>query len=187
MKPAGIRKLCGLKLLAGVMALGATAAQAVPVIPGGAGFGITTSAGRGGAVYRVTNINASGSGSLKACIDASGPRTCIFEVSGIIRLTEDLKIRNGRLTIAGQTAPSPGIMIRGAAINIHASDILIQHMRIRAGDDLVGPAPVNRDSFKIEGSSTEPVKNIVVDHCSFGWAVDELASAGVRIREQRRL
>jgi pectate lyase len=165
------------KLLAAVVAFGAATAQAVPVIPGGAGFGITTSAGRGGAVYRVTNVNASGSGSLKACIDASGPRTCIFEVSGIIRLTADLVIRNSRLTIAGQTAPSPGIMIRGAAITIHASDILIQHIRVRAGDASVGPEPSNRDSLKIEGSSSVPVRNIVIDHCSFGWAVDELASA----------
>src|SRR6476646_9353709 len=109
----------------------AASAPAVPGVPGAAGFGMTTPAGRGGAVYRVTNINASGAGSLKACIDATGPRTCVFEVSGIIKLTTELTVRNGFLTIAGQTAPSPGIMIRGAAMKIHASDILIQHLRIR--------------------------------------------------------
>src|SRR6185295_19418742 len=57
----------------------AAAAHAVPVVPGAAGFGMTTPAGRGGTVYRVTNINASGAGSLKACIDATGPRTCVFD------------------------------------------------------------------------------------------------------------
>src|SRR5262245_43742239 len=86
--------------------LAVSAAHAVPVIPGAAGYGMSTPAGRGGAVYRVTNRNASGSGSLKACIDATGPRTCIFDVSGAIALTADMTVRNGNLTIAGQTAPS---------------------------------------------------------------------------------
>ena len=145
-------------LALGLATLGATAAQALPVIPGAAGFGMDTPAGRGGAVYRVTNLNASGAGSLKACIDGTGPRTCVFEVSGAIRLTSDLIIRNGKLTIAGQTAPSPGIMIRGAAIEIHASDVLIQHIRVRTGDDTNGPDPDNRDSLKIEGTDAKPVK-----------------------------
>ena len=112
MKPTGL-------LAIGLAALGATAAQALPVIPGAAGFGIDTPAGRGGTVYKVTNLNASGAGSLKACVDGTTARTCVFEVSGTIRLTSDLIIRNSKITIAGQTAPSPGIMIRGAAIKIH--------------------------------------------------------------------
>jgi hypothetical protein len=177
MKSVSLPKMHCLKLLAAVAAFGATTAHAVPVIPGGAGFGITTPAGRGGTVYRVTNINASGAGSLKACIDATEARTCIFEVSGVIRLTTDIVIRNGKLTIAGQTAPSPGIMIRGGAITVHASDVLIQHIRLRVGDDVIGPDPANRDALKIEGSSTVTVNNVVIDHCSIGWAVDELASA----------
>ena len=93
-----------------------------------------------------------------------------------IRITSDLTIRYGNLHIAGQTAPSPGIMIRGAAIKITASDVVIQHLRVRTGDDLNGPDPTNRDSLKIEGTSTKPVKNIVIDHCSFSWAIDEIAS-----------
>ena len=67
-------------------------------------------------------------------------------------------IRNGQLTIAGQTAPSPGIMIRGAAHRIQASDVLIQHIRVRTGDDTNGPDPDNRDSLKIEGTAAKPVK-----------------------------
>jgi hypothetical protein len=164
-------------LLATALALcGAASVQALPVIPGAAGFGMDTKAGRGGTVYKVTNLNADGAGSLKACIDASVPRTCVFEVSGAIRITSDLTIRNGQLRIAGQTAPSPGIMIRGAAIKVTASDVLIQHIRVRTGDDINGPNPDNRDSLKIEGSAKKPVRNVVIDHCSFSWAIDEIAS-----------
>jgi pectate lyase len=161
-------------LIAGLLA--AFAAQALPVIPGAAGFGMDTPAGRGGTVYKVTNLYASGAGSLKACVDGTTPRTCVFEVSGTIRLTSDLMIRNSHITIAGQTAPSPGIIIRGAAIRIQTSDVLIQHLRIRVGDDLTGPDPANRDALKIEGSSTRTVRNIVIDHCSFSWAIDETVS-----------
>ena len=185
MKPASLshihasfrRAMRPTTLLAAAMALfGAASVQALPVIPGSAGFGMETKAGRGGTVYKVTNLNASGSGSLKACIDATVPRTCVFEVSGTIRITSDLIIRNNQIRIAGQTAPSPGIMIRGAAILITASDVLIQHIRVRTGDDTNGPNPDNRDSLKITGTSTKPVKNVVIDHCSFSWAIDEVAS-----------
>src|SRR5262245_18768831 len=161
----------GVGFVASLMALVSTA-HAVPVIPGAAGYGMSTPAGRGGAVYRVTNIKADGAGSLKACIDATGPRTCIFEVSGASVLTDDITIRNGLLTIAGQTAPSPGIMIRGGAFKIHTSDVLVQHLRFRIGDSATGPAPGNRDALKIEGSDEAPVKNIVVDHCTFSWSID---------------
>ena len=163
-------------LAAGLLTLAATA-QALPVIPGGAGFGMDTKGGRGGKVYKVTNVNASGSGSLKACIDQTGARTCIFEVSGTIRITSDLIIRNAYLHIAGQTAPSPGIMIRGAAIRVSTNDVVIQHLRVRAGDDTNGPDPNNRDSLKIEGTTAKPARNVVIDHCSFSWATDEVVSA----------
>src|SRR5690606_17124730 len=147
-----------------------------PVIPGAAGYGVDTPAGRGGQVHRVTNLNASGAGSLKACVDASGPRVCAFEVSGTIRMDADLPIRNPYITIAGQTAPSPGVMLRGGAIWVQASDVLIQHLRVRAGDSSKGPAYGNRDALKIDAPSDRPIKNIVIDHCSFSWATDETAS-----------
>ena len=161
---------------AAVLAMGGSAAQALPVSPGAAGFGMETVAGRGGRVYRVTNLNASGAGSLKECVDGTTARVCIFEVSGIIRLTSDLIVRNSRLTIAGQTAPSPGIMIRGAGLRIQTSDVLVQHIRVRPGDDPNGPDPENRDALKIQGSTEKPVKNVVIDHCSFSWSIDEVAS-----------
>src|SRR5262249_3552985 len=87
-------------------------------------------------------------------------------------------IRNPNVTIAGQTAPSPGIMLRGGALSIHASDVLVQHIRVRAGDDPVGFDPVNRDALKIEQAKGKPIiNNIIIDHCSFSWATDEVASA----------
>ena len=142
-------------------------ANAVPVLPGAIGHGISTPAGRGGAVIRVTNLEATGTGSLKACVDASGPRVCVFEVSGTITLPDDLTIRNRYLTIAGQTAPSPGITLRGAGLLVKASDVLVQHIRVRPGDATSGEPPSNRDGLKIEAPETAPIANIVIDHCTF--------------------
>lgn len=173
---ARFRAISFAALATGTLVLSAPA-TALPVIPGGSGFGIETPAGRGGAVYRVTNLNESGTGSLGACVSASGPRVCVFEVSGTIRLTKNLQIKNPNITIAGQTAPSPGIMLRGAGLWVMASDVLVQHIRVRPGDDTGGPAPENRDALVIDSANGTPVKNIVIDHCSFQWAIDETASA----------
>lgn len=153
-------------------------AGAVSVIPGAKTSGITTAAGRGGTVYRVTNLNYDGAGSLKACVDGSGPRVCVFEVSGTIPLSDDLTLRNPYLTIAGQTAPSPGITLRGAGILVKTSNVLIQHLRVRPGDAAGGEAPINRDGLKISGPpDADPISNIVIDHCTFTWSIDEVASA----------
>jgi pectate lyase len=152
-------------------------ANAVPVLPGALGHGISTPAGRGGTVIRVTNLEASGAGSLKACVDATGPRVCVFEVSGTIRLPDDLTLRNRYITIAGQTAPSPGITLRGAGLLVKTSDVLVQHIRVRPGDDAAGEPPSNRDALKIEAPETAPISNIVIDHCTFTWSTDEIASA----------
>ncbi len=150
-------------------------AYSVPVIPNETGFGLETPAGRGGEIYKITTLEASGSGSLKECVDASGPRICVFEVSGTIELTQHLKITNPYITIAGQTAPSPGITIKGAGIVIQASDVLIQHIRIRVGDEADGPAYDDRDALKIE-SKYGDIKNVVIDHVSASWATDEVFS-----------
>lgn len=165
--------------VAGITAAGASmSAGAVSVIPEVSSHGIATPAGRGGAVHRVTNLASDGAGSLKACVDASGPRVCVFEVSGTIRLPDDLTLRNPYLTIAGQTAPSPGITLRGAGILVKTSNVLIQHLHVRPGDDPSGEAPINRDGLKISGpADATPISNIVVDHCSFTWSTDEVASA----------
>lgn len=174
---AGAVRRCLLAAAAVASGIGPLAAGAVSVIPGAMSHGITTTAGRGGAVHRVTNLNNSGAGSLKACVDASGPRVCVFEVSGTIRLADDLTLRNPNITIAGQTAPSPGIMLRGAGVLVKTSDVLIQHIRVRPGDDAGGEAPINRDGLKISGAPGTTLTNIVIDHCSFSWSIDETASA----------
>jgi hypothetical protein len=143
----------------------------LPVIPGAAGFGINTPAGRGGRIIRVTNLNDSGAGSLRNCVEASGPRICIFEVSGSILLRSMLTVSHPYLTIAGQTAPAPGIMLRGASLRISSSDVLVQHLAVRAGDDREGARAETRDSLKING--VVPLQNVVIDHCSLSWSVDE--------------
>jgi hypothetical protein len=169
---AGNRLLLFASLLICVAAGTTGASGALPVIPGAAGFGIETPAGRGGEIHRVTNLNDSGNGSLRACVEASGPRICIFDVSGSIRLESNLKISNPNLTIAGQTAPAPGILLRGATVEINASDVLVQHLAVRVGDDPDGPLPDARDALKIVGK--KPIENIVIDHSSISWGVDEV-------------
>jgi len=137
---------------------------------GAEGFGTDTPAGRGGQVIKVTNLNDSGTGSLRAALDAVGPRTIVFDVGGTIRLSSDLSIRNPYVTIAGQSAPSPGITLRGAGIRVGTHDVLVRHLRIRVGDDPDGPSPINRDALQV---STPGVYNVVIDHISASWAIDE--------------
>jgi hypothetical protein len=175
---AGAVRRCLLAAAAVASGVTSLSAGAVAVLPGATSHGINTPAGRGGAVHRVTNLEASGAGSLKACVDATGPRVCVFEVSGTIRLPDDLTLRNPYLTIAGQTAPSPGITLRGAGILVKTSNVLIQHLHVRPGDDAGGEPPINRDGLKISGAAdAAAISNIVVDHCSFTWSTDEIASA----------
>lgn len=149
---------------------------AVPVIPGAVGFGITTPAGRGGTIYRVTNLNDTGPGSFRDAIQATVPRIVIFEISGTINLASPLQIYNPYITIAGQTAPSPGITLKGNQFVIHTHDVLVQHIRVRAGD-LNGGSP---DGIQVDaswgGASAPEVYNIIIDHTSISWAIDENSS-----------
>jgi len=164
-------------LAVAVFGLALTTANAQqPVIPGAAGFGIDTPAGRGGEIVRVTNLDDGGPGSLRNCVEGTGPRVCIFDVSGVIQLTSSLVIRNPYLTIAGQTAPDPGIMLRDGSLEVRASDILVQHLVIRYGDATDPNEAYVGDSLKIVGYDSL-VRNIVIDHCSFSWSIDEVASA----------
>jgi len=134
-----------------------------------------TAGGNGGRILRVTNLAADGSGSFKAAIESPVPRTIVFEVGGVIDLAgHALNVRNPYLTIAGQTAPSPGITLIRGGIDVRTHDVVIEHLRVRTGE--AGFA--KHSGWERDGLSTHPgAANVVVDHCSFAWATDENLSA----------
>jgi pectate lyase len=145
-------------------------------IPSNIAFGNATKGGLNGKIIRVTNLNATGPGSLREAIEAKGPRIVVFEVGGIIDLNKgQLDVREPFLTIAGQTAPSPGITIIKGGFWINTHDILIQHIRVRPGD----AGEPKRSGWSPDGLTTSggDAYNVLVDHCSFAWAVDENLSA----------
>ena len=113
------------------------AVTAIPAFPGAEGFGANSIGGRGGALLEVTNLNDAGTGSLRACVEASGARTCVFKTGGLIVLNSPLTIRNPYITIAGQTAPGGGITIKlGTATNAiltETHDVIIRYLTIRTG------------------------------------------------------
>jgi pectate lyase len=151
----------------------APAADAIPAFPGAEGAGRMARGGRGGRVLRVTNLEDKGPGSLRAAVEADGPRTIVFDIGGTIRLSKPLVIRNGRLTIAGQTAPGGGITLRDRAIEIRADDVIVRYIRSRLGDE----SRVESDAFTINSG-----RRIIVDHVSASWSVDETFSSGSSYR-----
>jgi pectate lyase len=162
-------------------------AQAAPVaggplaFPGAEGYGAYARGGRSGKVFFVTNLNDSGSGSLREAIEAKGPRTVMFRVSGVIE-TKGLVVREPHLTIAGQTAPGDGICIKktessGDAFDLSGThDVIIRFLRFRAGNNTseeTSAKSANRgDSFRVYDS-----ENFIVDHCSCSWGNPETLSA----------
>ncbi|GAB2607645.1 Ig-like domain-containing protein [Kribbella endophytica] len=153
----------------------ASADNRVPAFPGAEGAGKWSKGGRGGTVYEVTTLNDSGPGSLRDAVSASD-RTVVFRVSGTIQLESQLLIAGNNLTIAGQTAPGGGICLTGHSTGIKggAHDIVIRYLRFRLGD----ANAVADDAFNtnVPGSVSPEIRNLVIDHCSFSWAVDECLS-----------
>lgn len=163
----------------------ATVAPGASVVafPGAEGFGAQSVGGRGGLVYRVTNLADSGVGSLRACVIASGPRTCVFTVGGTIELLTTMTIVNPYLTIAGQTAPGGGITLKvknpATSIDlfkIAAPEVIVRYISLRPGTH-----EVNARCMSINAGSTAPVDklahNIIIDHVSCSWAGDEILIA----------
>ena len=136
--------------------------------PGAEGFGKFSTGGRGGDVYHVTNLNDSGSGSLRNGIaSANGPRTIVFDLSGNIKLQSPLKIDKPNITIAGQTAPGDGITLGGGCLKVNADNIVVRYLRSRLGDQGEG----DEDAITISGG-----KNIIFDHVTASWSIDETFS-----------
>ncbi|GAF68596.1 unnamed protein product, partial [marine sediment metagenome] len=163
-------------VLALLLSAAAAAQPPVPVFPGAQGFGIETSAGRGGRIIRVTTLAARGPGSLVEALESGGPRIVVFEVGGVIDLEKrTVDVTEPYLTVAGQTAPSPGVTIIRGGIRIRTHDVLIQHIRVRPGD----AGEPKRSGWEPDGISAWEASayNVVIDHCSVSWAVDENMSA----------
>jgi pectate lyase len=148
------------------------AISSVVAFPGAEGFGAQSLGGRGGRVIRVTNLNDSGPGSLRAAATASGPRTVVFRTGGTITLGKTIKISNPNITIAGQTAPGGGITLTNhpsntkSSLHIRTHDVVLRYIRVRPG-----PSSSSSDVLRGIGIS-EDAHDVIVDHCSISWGVD---------------
>jgi hypothetical protein len=133
-----------------------------------------TGGGRGGAILRVTTLAGDGEGSFKAAVTARGPRIVVFEVGGVIDLGgQTLRITEPFLTIAGQTAPSPGITLIRGGIDITTHDVIVRHIRVRPGE---AGAP-KRSGRDFDSIATVGARDVIVDQCSLTWGTDENLSA----------
>ena len=165
-------------MLAGLALAGTQSLAAQLAFPGAQGWAATTPGGRGGKVIRVTSLAASGPGTLAEAIATSGPRIVVFEVGGVIDLgKQTLRIEQPFLTIAGQTAPSPGITLIRGGIDLVTHDVIVRHIRVRPGE---AGAP-KRGGPDVDAISTIGAHDVIVDHCSLTWATDEnLSASGTR-------
>ena len=139
--------------------------------PTAEGYGRFAIGGRGGCVLHVTNLNDSGPGSLRAAVEATGPRTVVFDVSGLISLKSKLVFReeNEFLTIAGQTAPGKGICIRNYTFGgLGGRETILRFIRLRLGD-LSGET--------MDGMGFASCDHCIMDHCSISWTIDEAFSS----------
>lgn len=137
----------------------------IPAFPGAEGGGMYTFGGRGGKVLVVTNLDDDGPGSFRWACEQGGARIVVFNVAGIIRLKSPIFVRAPYITIAGQTAPGDGVCIAGESFQVDTHDVIVRHMRFRRGQTSV---IYREDSF-----GGNPIGNIMIDHCSCEWGLDE--------------
>lgn len=162
-------------LVLGCLALSAVRAAGAEeralAFPSAEGYGRFAQGGRGGRVIAVTNLDDSGPGSLRAAVEAEGPRTVVFEVSGLIKLKSKLVVRasNSQLTIAGQTAPGLGICLSNFNFGVAgAHDVVIRYLRVRPG---------NTSGTTLDGMGLAGANDCIIDHCSISWTLDEAFSS----------
>ena len=153
----------------------------IVAFPGAEGFGAYSKGGRGGQILFVTNLNDYNpenetpiEGSLRRAVETNGPRTILFRVSGIIELKSNLRIFNPFITIAGQSAPGDGICLKNYEISIWTHDVIIRYIRCRPGDEM----GVDKEGgFETDAISMyEFSENVIIDHCSASWSIDETIS-----------
>lgn len=137
--------------------------------PGAEGYGKWTIGGRGGRVLTVTNLNDSGEGSFRDAVEQMGPRIVVFAVDGTIELKSPLRVNNDSITIAGQSAPGDGICLKDYPLVVNASNVIIRYIRVRVGD------LNNLDSDGL-GGGRYGQKNVILDHLSVSWSIDECLS-----------
>ena len=153
-------------LLAGT--LSSMAQSKVIAFPGAEGFGRYATGGRGGTVYHVTNLNDSGTGSLRDGVESDAKRIIVFDVSGTIHLTRQLNIKSNT-TIMGQTAPGDGICVADYPCVVNGDNVIVRYMRFRLGNKNVA-------NHEGDGFGSLDHRNIIIDHCSVSWSVDECLS-----------
>ncbi len=157
-----------LAALLAILTLPQVAEAQIPAFPGAEGAGKWSIGGRGGQVFEVTTLDDDGPGSLREAVEASGPRFVVFRLSGNIELASTLSISEPYIYLAGQTAPGDGITLKNHALRVRADHVTVRYLRVRPGDN---------EGLELDSISITEGSDIILDHCSASWSVDETLSA----------